>query len=404
MVRFSDLFLLVLFCAGCGNKAVPERQANLGSQTQQGANTSAKSSPQRQQTAAQPQYEARAVLVPVPAEKPKEPIPHQIVVTIPGAKRISFAVPSPKAEEVFVLAQMSSDNYSGTFFVVRLDGGVNQTDAVMEGTNLTYPDPPTWSPDGQTAYMAFDNGSFLPADNQSGHGLFTWDRNSGKVTQILGDSIDGLTLSPDGMLAAFWDYSTGDKLTVFNVKTRQVVRTWFGLIHSEDDLVLTELAFTPDGKSLLARLYAPVEDAVMQYEIASGKISPFAEDVQAMVAVGDGVYLLQFKPVPFTNPENPHRLTKWAPGLPALITLEEDFHYFGLTGRNGSPWLVAGSALGYNSGIGLYDMRTGQIQKAGSGCDTAIVTSSGKILYVFGNELIADSSVCNGPSPLNSNP
>ena len=206
------------------------------------------------------------------------------------------------------------------------------------------------------------------------------------------------------MLAAFWDYSTGDKLTVFNVKTRQVVRTWFGLIHSEDDLVLTELAFTPDGKSLLARLYAPVEDAVMQYEIASGKISPFAEDVQAMVAVGDGVYLLQFKPVPFTNPENPHRLTKWAPGLPALITLEEDFHYFGLTGRNGSPWLVAGSALGYNSGIGLYDMRTGQIQKAGSGCDTAIVTSSGKILYVFGNELIADSSVCNGPSPLNSNP
>lgn len=404
MVRFSHLFLLVLFCAGCGNKAVPERQGNLGPQTQQGANTSARSTPQRQQTAAQPQYEARAVLIPAPAEKPKEPIPHQIVVTIPGAKRISFAVPSPKAEEIFVLAQMSSDNYSGTFFVVRLDGGENKTDAVMEGTNLTYPDPPAWSPDGQTAYMTFDNGGSLPTDNQSGHGLFTWDRNSGRVTQILGDSIDGLTLSPNGMLAAFWDYSTGDKLTVFNLRTRQVVRTWSGLIHSEDDLVLTDLAFTPDGKSLLARLYAPVEDAVMQYEIASGKSSPFAEDVQAMLAVGDGVYLLQFKPVPFTNPENPHRLTKWAPGLPAPITLEEDFHYFGLTGRNGSPWLVAGSALGYNSGLGLYDMRTGQIQKAGSSCDTAIVTSSGKILYVFGNELIADSSVCNGPWPLNSNP
>src|SRR5579864_2095301 len=101
MVRSSHLFLLVLFCAGCGNKAVPERQGNLGSQAQQGPNTSAKSSPRRQQTAAQPQYEARAVLVPAPAEKPKEPkepIPHQTVVTIPGARRISFAVPSPKAE------------------------------------------------------------------------------------------------------------------------------------------------------------------------------------------------------------------------------------------------------------------------------------------------------------------
>ncbi len=244
--------------------------------------------------------------------------------------------------------------------------------------------------------------NFLPSGKESGHGLFTWDRNSGEISQILEDAIDGLTISADGTLAAFWDYSAGNKLTVYDLKAKHVVRTWSGQTHSEDDLVLTDLAFTPDGKSLLARLYAPGDNAVMQYEIASGKITPFAKDVQSMVSVGDSVYLLQFEPVPFTMPEHPHRLTKWTAGTPEPITLAEDFHYFGLSGQHGSAWLVAGRGrgLGYNPGIALLDTKTGHIQTAGESCDTAIVTAGGKILYVFGNEFVADPAVCNGPPPL----
>jgi WD40 repeat protein len=400
MDRHAKIMLLALFCASCGSKPAPDLSAKRPAQVSQAAYPSANTNTQTTAASAQPQakIEARAVLVPAPAEKPKEPIPHEAVVTIPNARRILFAAASPSSEEIFVLAQMSNNTYGGSFFVVRLDDAGKKVEAVMEGTNAGYADAPVWSPDGATAYFVFDNGNFRSPGGEYGHGLFAWDRSTGKVTQILKDSIDGLALSPDGKLAASWNYTTGDKLTVYNLQTKQVVRAWAGQVHSEDDLVLSDLAFTPDGKSLLARLYEP-GDPVMQFDIASGKISPFAKDVQSFVTIGDSVYLLQFVPVPFSNPENPHRLTRWTTGNTEPVTLVEDFLYEQLTGSNGNPLLVARRAQNYNAGLAIYDTKTRQVQTAGESCGTAIVTTSGKVLYTFGGELIADPAVCSGNPP-----
>jgi len=358
-------------------------------------------STQNTATSAQPQakIEARAALVPGPAEKPNEPFPPEAVVTIPDAQRILFAMASPKGEEIFLLAQMSNDTYGGSFFVVRLDGAEKKVEAVMEGTNAAYADAPVWSPDGATAYFVFDNGNSQSPGSEYGRGLFAWDRNTGKVTQILKDSLGGLALSADGTLAGFWDYSAGNKLTVYNLETKQVVRAWAGQVHSEDDLVLSDLAFTPDGKSILARLYSPKEAPVMRFDIASGKKSPFAKDVQSFVTIGESVYLLQFVPVPFSDPEKPHKLTKWTVGKVEPVTLVEDFRYEELTGSEGNPWLVARRAQNYSAGLAIYDTKTGQLQRAGESCATAIVTTSGKVLYTFGGELIADPRVCSGNPP-----
>lgn len=357
----------------------------------------------------QPQVQARAVIgaaAPTPAETPKSPIPHDSVVTIPGAQRILYAAASPTADEILVLAQISNDSYGGSLFLVRLDGAGNKAErveAVMVGTNAEYSDAPVWSPDGGAVYFTFDNGSFSTSGNDGGHGLFALDHGSGKVTQVLKDAIGGLAISPDGTLAAFWDYTAGNKLTADDLKKKEVVRAWSDQVHSADDMVISDIAFVPDGKSLLARLYVPKEVPTMQYEIASGKTTPFAKNLQSMALVGDSLYFLQFEPVPFTNPEHPHRLMKWSSGGAEPAVAVGDFRYMSLSAGPGRPWVVGGSNGGYADGAAVYDTRTGLLQTAGKSCSSAVVTASGKILYVFGNELVSDAAVCSGPPPRTAN-
>ena len=238
--------LLALFCLSCGSKP----------------NTSSKVAvpAARKQTSAPPLARIAALAVPANTEKPKEPVSHQAAARIPGAQRILFAAASPQAEEILILAQASNGTYGGTFFVVRLDRIENQIEELMGGMNLTDPDAPLWSRDGEKAYFIFDTERYGHPERLYDHGLFAWDHESGKVTQILEDSIGGLAITSDDSLAAFWDYSTGDRLTLYDLKMKRVIRSWPGQVHSEDDLVLSDLAFTPDGKSVLALLYGPHEN------------------------------------------------------------------------------------------------------------------------------------------------
>jgi hypothetical protein len=379
------ILLLALFCLSCGSK--PSTSSNVAVPSH------------RQQTSAQPQARIAVLAVPAKPEKPKEPISHQAAATIPGAQVILFAAGSPQTNEVFVLAQTSQDTYGGGFFVVRLDRTENQVEEVMGSMNLTDPETPVWSADGEKAYFVFDTEKYGHPERQYDHGLFAWDHESGKVTQIVTDSIGGLALTADGSLAAFWDYSAGDRLTVYDLKIMRVVRSWPGQVHSEDDLVISDLTFTPDGKSLLARLYAPDENAVMKYDIDSGAISPLTKDVQSLATVGDSIYFLQFVPVPFTAPEHLHKLMRWTTGALEPVTVLEDFHYDKLAGHE-KRWLLGESRLGYGRGSAIYDTQTGEIQSTGKSCDSAVVTGSGRILYIFGNELVEDRALCDGPPPI----
>lgn len=335
--------------------------------------------------------QARLALVPGSPTKLSEPVPHQAAVTIPGAEYIFSAAPAPASDDLFVLAETKNDLYGGAYFLVQPKAPAQRVEEIMSGTNLLEQDAPVWSPDGATAYFVFDD-KYLP--DSSARGLYAFDRAGGKTTRILADSISGLAISPDGALLAFWDYTTGDQLTVYNVRTRQIVRSWPGQVHSADDLVLTDMAFTPDAKSVLARVYAK-EDPLLQFDIATGKTSLFANNVQSVVAAGNSIYFMQFEPVPFTNREHPHGLMKWAIGDPVPTTLVEDFPYFRLL-SGGPRWLIAQSGT---SGTAIDDMETGKIETAGASCDTAVVTSRGEVLYVYGGELITDVAVCSGAPP-----
>lgn len=404
MLRLSLALLALALCFGCGSQPPPEPVAQRPIPSPAASRARSANSPAPQSaTAQQPvgSIQARAALAPGPAEPPKPPIPHEAVAKIPGALHILSAVASPTSDDIFVLAKTTRDTYGGTFFVVRFAGSAATIQTVVEGTNAEYFDAGVWSPDGATAYFTFDSGySSYGGENKASRGLFAWDRATGKVSQVLSDAIGGLAISDDGKLVGFWDYTAGDKLTVYNLSARQVVRSWGGQTHSADDLVINDLLFTPGGKSLLARLYVPREDPVMEYEIPSGKMGPFAENTRAMAAAGDGIYFLQFAMDQATSREQPHRLMQWKDETAKPVAVLEDFPYLLLSGSHRSPWLLAGTAGGYTTGTAVYDTRTGQIQTAGKSCSAAVVTASGRILYVFGNEFVADAAVCNGPPPL----
>ena len=345
--------------------------------------------PAPRQQAMQPvQAQARLAVVPGPAENLSEPVPHQAVVTIPGAEYIFSVVAAPASNDLFILAETKDDPYGGTYFLVHPDAPGQRVEEVMSGTNLTDPDAPVWNADGTIAYFVFDDGKEPP--DPSTRGLYAFDLASGRFTRILADSIGGLAISPDGALLAFWDYSAGDQLTVYNAQRRQVVRRWPGQVHSADDLVIRDLAFTPDGKSVLARIYAK-ENPLMGFEIATGTTSLFAKNVQSVVDAGNNVYFLQFEPVPFANPEHPHTLMHWAMGAPGPVTVVEDLPgAVQLSG--GRRWLVAQKNTG---GTAIDDLETGEIKSVGGACDTAVVSSGGEVLYIYGGELISDVADCN---------
>ena len=369
--------LLFLFlCLSCGSKSQGPSQSGNG--------------PLPKQQAVRPQ--ARLAVVPGSSTKLPEAVPHHAVVTIPGAEYIFSVVPAPASDDLFVLAETKNDLYGGAYFLVQPNAPAQRIQEIMNGTNLLEPDAPVWSPDGATTYFTFDDDKYPP--DPSARGLYAFDRASGKTTRILADSISGLAISPDGALLAFWDNTNGDQLTVYNVRTRQIVRSWPGQVHSADDLVLTDMAFTPDAKSVLARIYAQ-KDPLLQFDIATGKTSLFANNVQSVVSTGSSIYFMQFEPVPFTNPEHPHGLMKWAIGDPAPTRLIEDFPYLRLL-PGGPRWLIAQSGT---NGTAIDDMETGKIETAGASCDTAVVTSRGEVLYVYGGELVTDVAVCSGAPP-----
>lgn len=400
MVRCAAAVLFALLGMGCAGKPSADSVARRPVEAPPAAHTAPRSATSSE-ASSQPvgTIEARAALAAGTAEPPKPPIPHEAVAEIPGILRILSAVASPTSDDIFVLAQTSQDSYGGAFFVVRQADAKATVETVLTGTNAAYSDAPVWSPDGATAYFTFDPGYTAAGESKSGNGLLAWERATGKVTQVLSHTVGGLAISDDGKLAGFWDYTLGNKLTVYSLERKQVLRSWGGQTHSADDLVIHDVLFTPGGKSLLARLYVPREDPVMEYDVASGKMGPFSENIQSMAAAGDTLYFLQFALAPGNTPRQPHRLAKWKDGALEPVTVLEDFPYFALRGSARSPWLIAGSVLGYATGTAVYETRSAELRTAGKSCASAIVTSSGRILYVFGNELVADPAVCSGPPP-----
>lgn len=345
------------------------------------------------------QARAKAVLAPTAPQPIPQLPPPATAADLSGSLWIYFVVSAPAGDKLVVVTATrkessdSVDPYSGAIYLLQLSDGSARR--IAEGTNLVSIAAPVWSRDAAHIYFALDTGCEMERPGASACGLFDFDVAGGTKTQLTRDSTLGLALSPDGSQLAFWDSTRNDQLVVFNLQTKQVARSWGGQVHAIDDAQLSDMAFAPDGRSLLALTYGEKQaNTLKQFDLASGAVRTVATAVQSLAAAAGSVYYLQFEPVPFTNPEHPHALYRISAAAPQPVRVLEDFPYLALTAGGSGRWLTARLPS-----PAVYDTETGSTQTAGTSCQLAAALSDGTVLYTYGGQLIRDPKVCDGPPP-----
>jgi len=304
-------------------------------------------------------------------------------------------VAAPMKNELLVVAQSGNDSsgepdpYGGVLYHIRLGGTQPEAHEIVSGNNVVSGSAPVWNPGGTLAYFTYDNGTCAPMGTGV-CGIFTLDPQTGKMEQLLPDSAEGLTISRDGSRLAFWDYTAGNKLTVFDLKTKAVVKAWAGEVHSADDLVVSDIVFAADEKSVFALTYAPREFPLKHFVLDAGQVRTVSLYAHSLVAAADAVYFLQFDPLSAT-PNQARPLMKISSSDLGPGKVLEDFPYYPRSTSGNGRWIVAHD---WRKGIAIYDTRDQSIRVAGKDCQSAAVMADGKVVYAVRGQLTLDSAAC----------
>ena len=285
------------------------------------------------------------------------------------------------------------DDFGGVVYLVHLSGAKPEAVEVMSGNNIHSGSSLRWDPTGKAAYFTYDNGTCAPMGTGT-CGIFVLDPQTGAVRQLLSDSAEGLAISADGSLLSFWDYTTGDKLTVFDVKAKTIVRAWAGEVHSADDLVIKDIVFAPDQKSVFALTYAPGAPRLKQFDLRTGEVRIVPTNANFLLSAADGVYFTEFDPRA-ANPSPSRPLLRIPSSGSAPETLLKDFPYYLLSISGNGRWIVAHD---WERGVAIYDILDHTLRLTGKECQSAAVLSDGRAIYALRGQLIPDPAAC-GPPP-----
>jgi hypothetical protein len=345
----------------------------------------------------QPTAAARGAIVldKKPPTTTPEPAPVKGLASLTHSIDVLDMAASPTKNELLVETQSENDRwgepeaYGGVLYLVRLDGAKPEAQEIVSGNNVVSRSVPVWNPNGSVAYYTYDNGTCAPMGTGI-CGIFSLDPQTGKVEQVLADSSVGLAISRDGSLLAFWDYTTRDKLTVFNLKTKTIVKAWAGEVHSADDLVVSDMVFAPDEKSVFALTYAPREFPLKQFDLETGAVRTVSLYAHSLIADAESVFFLQFDPLT-ANPRQARPLMKISTSNSEPEKMLEDFHYYPHSTSGNGRWIVA-----YNPGkaIVIYDTRDQSTRLAGKDCHSAAVMLDGRVIYGVRGELTFDYAAC----------
>jgi WD40 repeat protein len=158
---------------------------------------------------------------------------------------------------------------------------------------------------------------------------------------------------------------------------------------------LSDIAFAPDEKSVLALTYAGSEIPLKQFDLQTGKVRTVCHHAQSLVAAADGVYFLQFEPVS-AMPESPRALMKISSSASEPEKVLDNFPYYALSTSGNRRWIVA---QGKEKGIAIYDTRDQTTRVAGKNCQAAAVMSDSKVIYAVLGDLNADPAACGPGKP-----
>jgi hypothetical protein len=296
-------------------------------------------------------------------------------VRVGNIKRIFAIAPSPVSADVMFYGsaeEMEGEIVTGKLF--RLPVGGAENDLVQVNVpDASNPPAPVWQPDGRSAYFETDQGVYQLS-------------SSGGPPQLLwhGPS-EGLAISSDGLLLAFWHMGKGSNtLVLYDLKKKSEARTWRVPDRFESDKSGWDLAFANDGHAVYARTYDQASRTPLKrFDINSGKVTVVSPDSYSVAQGKEAVYFIAIS----ANVRSLHKIATTG----RSILVAKDFGYDSLS-RGGNPrWLISQD---YRSKeIIILDTATDAIKPIGKH-ESAAVLSDGKLIMVSGANIMVGDPSC----------
>lgn len=297
-------------------------------------------------------------------------------IQVANVKSIFAITPSPSGADVLFYGsaeEAEGELVTGNVFRLRLDGAAENVWR-LQAPDASNPPAPVWQSDGSSAYIETDQGIY---ELQS----------QGKAPELLWKGVsEGLAISPDGVLLAFWRVEkAADTLVLYDLKKHSQARTWQVPDHFESDKSGWDLAFAHDSQVLYVRTYEePSNTPLKKFDIGSGRVEAVSPDCYAVAGSKKGVYFIAA-----SGPARSLQKIDTTTGRPRLVA--RNFPYDSLLAGGNPRWLVSQD---YRSKeIVIVDTETDAIRSVGKH-ESASVLSDGKLLVVAGSGITVGDASC----------
>lgn len=327
-----------------------------------------------------------------PAARASWPPKDETPELFPSSHRI-LQLSEGHSEAAVLTADAGADGHAqATLWLIDGHTAEPRASEIFSGADPEEVASPVWIWSDTALLYQFSAGGCV-SSFQEGCGIYILTIASGKKDKLLDHRTAGLAVSPRWDHVAFWDYTAGDQLTVFDVHKKQIVRVWSNQPHGANDLLAKEMAFSPDGKSLFARTYDRGAFALKEFNIQSGDVKLVAPNVIGPVSARDGVYFIDRGPSEKGATQQSSRLLRISSSGSDPVEVVSPFPYETLASNSSPFWVVA---YGAESGLVMYDIGSQSGYTVGKGCQFATFLMN-RPHYTLGNKLVGDPKDCGIP-------
>ena len=294
---------------------------------------------------------------------------------IPGAKETFSVRPSPWEDRLLLFSLKKEVEGESAAYVSGPLVSVSMTGNSWRGREVR-----PIAADMDSANIAWAKGSAFVTSTT---GIFRL-RPGALPQKIYWGKPAGLAISSDGAFLAFWQFSSKiDTLVVLRVSDRRVIRQWKRPYHLKTESSGWELAFAPDGNTILARTYDEEDDNHLKsFNIRTGAITTLLESCNSIVQSGDRIFV-------FGGQGDAKGLYEFSGDRPQLLLHIEDED--SLTPTANSSVVVITNA--FKKHLMIYDAEH-NASKEFDGCSDATVLKSGQQLFFRDGKVLLDASEC----------
>jgi|GEM_PF-6659738 hypothetical protein len=299
-------------------------------------------------------------------------------LTIPKATDIFAVSPSPSEDKLLLLS--TRKQFTGDSDDVQIPAFLMSV--AKAGSSWSIHEIKTAVSNLETGSIVWAKGS---AYLSSFRGIFRLGPD-GAVEKIYPGRAMGLAVSRDGAFLSFWNLAKhGFALNAFHIADRRVVKRWPRPYKLPTEPLGYEMAFTPDGGSILARTYDEPDGAYLKrFDLRSGAMTTLLSSCNSVVQSGDAIFVLG-------GEQQTKGLYRFSNGkLEFLTHIEEDDS---LTPTAHSDLVAIINSV--TEHVLIYDAANHTSQEV-NGCADATVLKSGQRLFFSHGKIFLDPAECGG--------